>query len=202
MYIKLILLTNHAVFVITAGNETWRSKDGNIAADLVLPAPTLTIDTNTRVFATDQAYLATLPSPSPRLTSPSARLSDQMRSGSTDAEDTGRVNDTRKPKRQLSVDATTRLTTDRPKKPRESADIEPISSPRDTEEQPSPREVSKTKAPNVLEILKATASEVRGKAKMPAQPVMRLVNSCGGFSLTITRPKNDAFECVAAITDR
>lgn len=196
------MLIYNALYVIAAGNETWRSKDGNIAADLVFPAPTLAIDTTARVLATDQAYLATLPSQSPRLTSPAARLSDQMRSASTDAEDPGH-NDTRKPKRQLSVDATTRLTTDRPKKPREIADIEPIPpSPRDTEEQLSPREVSKTKAPNVLEILKATASEVRGKAKMPAQPVMRLINSTGGFSLTITRPKNDAFECVAAVTDR
>ncbi len=111
-------------------------------------------------------------------------------------------------KRNINVDSVSRYTTDRPKKKRETTDIPPIHTnttditKSDHDSTPSPKEISKTKAPNVLELLKASAIVVKEEKRAKYLTYYKLLSSTGSTNFTINRPGSPTIDCIGLISDK
>jgi len=118
--------------------------------------------------------------------------------------------ESRKSKRPLSVDAGTRMTNDRPKKRKDESseltseqDKKALSS--SSSDSVSPRESSKSKAPNVLDMLKAGVQPGQEKKFSLATPQFRLVSATGKMELrvnTTTASSSPYFVCIGCAADR
>ena len=138
-----------------------------------------------------------------------SNISSKSSSTTTASSSSNNNMDNKKPKRPLNVDAGMRTTTDRPKKIKTEDESVTTASSTTTSFSTtaaggpsSPRDssnLSKTKAPNVLELLKASASE---KKTSNAAIAYKLINSSGGTLFSISRPGSPAIDCVCCLADK